>query len=105
MSYFDEKSRQLSTGDIQAFGISLQTRHAKAQEMLEMLEFAQLAAERGCHHLVTAVFYDSNACLCSITLKDDVDPLSDMGEAVRQCAIETIGQFEWNGAVDHGRQG
>ena len=104
MSYFDEKSPQLSTGEIQAFGIDLQSRYARAGEMVEMLEFAELAATRGLHHLVASVFYDSNSCCCNFTLQGDVEPLSDVDEAIRQCALETIGQFDWDGTVYHGRE-
>jgi len=104
MSYFDEKASQLSIDNLTAFGISLQTRYAQAWEMVEMLEFAELVAERGCHHLVSSVFYDSNAQICAFTLADDADPLSESGETIRQCAIETLSQFEWDGTVYHGRQ-
>src|SRR5690606_17712676 len=104
MSYFDEKARQSSIDSLEAFGISLLSRYARAGEMVEMLEFAELVAERGYHHLVSSVFYDSQACICSFTLADDADPLSDNGEAVRQCAIQTISQFDWDGTVYHGRQ-
>ncbi|NYT61439.1 hypothetical protein H0A66_03750 [Alcaligenaceae bacterium] len=104
MSYFEEKSSQLSIGSIEAFGIALLTRYARAGEMAEMLQFAELVAEQGHHPLVTSVFYDSNACICSFTLVDDLDPLSDIGEAIKQCAIKTVSQFDWDGSVYHGRQ-
>lgn len=94
MSYFEEKSSQLSTGAIEAFGIDLLTRYDRAGEMAEMLQFAELVAEQGYHSLVTSVFYDSNACLCTFTLVDGIDPLSDIGEAIKQCAMKTISQFD-----------
>lgn len=104
MSYFEEKSSQLSTGAIEAFGIDLLSRYARAGEIAEMLQFAELVAKQGHHSVVVSVFYDSNACLCTFTLVDGLDPLSNVGEAIKQCAIETISQFDWDGSVYHGRQ-
>lgn len=102
MSYFGEKSHQLSTGSLEAFGISLCSRYAKADEMIQMLSFAELVAQQGLHHLVSEAFYDSGSCCCTFTLKPDVDPLSAVGEQIKECALATIGQFDWEGSVLHG---
>lgn len=102
MSYFDEKSHQLGAGDCKAFGIQLVTRYAKAIEMAEMLNFARLVAQQRLHPFVEEVFYDSNACCCTFTLVPSLDPYSDAGEKIRQCALNSISQFDWNGTVHHG---
>ncbi|MGB3426132.1 MAG: hypothetical protein WBF84_12735 [Castellaniella sp.] len=104
MTYFNEKDSQISVDSLQAFGIDLSTRYARAGEMAEMLEFAELVAEQGHHPMVTSAFYDSKAYICTFGLVEDLDPLSDTGEAIKQCAIKAISQFEWDGTVYHGRQ-
>lgn len=102
MSYFDEKTHQMSVGNIEAFGIDLVSRYAQADEMAEMLLFAELVAKQGHHSLITSVFYDSKACICTFELDDGVDPLSDVGETIKQCADQTIIQFDWGGYIYHG---
>lgn len=97
---FDEKSRQLDTGTLSAFGIYLQTRHNKAQELIEMLQFAQASARANLHQRVESVFYDSNACLCQFTFRPELN--ADEEDQFFQIAMKTISQFEWDGAVFHG---
>lgn len=62
---FEEKSPQLSSGSLTAYGIQLTTRYAKCSEMIEMLELSELAAEAGAAAFVKSLFYDSKAGLCS----------------------------------------
>lgn len=102
MDYFDEKARQISEDALAAFGIPLTTRYAKADEMAEMLMFAQFAAARGLHTLVKAVFYDSKACLCTVELHSEDDFQSEAGAALKECAERALRQFQWDGTVYHG---
>lgn len=102
MDYFGEKAHQVTADAFDAFGISLTTRHGKAQELAEMLTFARLAAARGLHHLVKEMFYDSKACLCTIELFNERQWLSEQGRALRECAAQSIRQFQWDGTVGHG---
>lgn len=102
MDYFGEKTHQISSEHMTAFGISLLTRYGKADEMAEMLRFAQLAAANGLHELVKEVFYDSQACLCTIELYDDRFFDTEFGPALKACALKTIRQFQLNSDVFHG---
>lgn len=45
--YFDEKSEQISPRNITAFGINIESRYGKSQELVELIEFAHLVAEAG----------------------------------------------------------
>lgn len=101
MDYFGEKTHQVSC-DLVAFGISLQTRYGKADELVEMINFARLAAIKGLHPLVDKLFYDSKACLCTIELLDESQWSSDEGRALRECAVQSIRQFQWDGTIGHG---
>ena len=71
---FDEKAHQLSTCSLTAFGIELTTRYSKCGEMIDMLQFAQLAAQAGAASLVKALFYDSKAAVCSFEWHGELDP-------------------------------
>jgi hypothetical protein len=102
MDYFGEKTHQISEPGITAFGIPLLTRYGKADEMAEMLRFAQLAAVKELHELVKEVFYDSQACLCTIELHDDRFFDTEFGDELKACALKTIRQFQWDGDVFHG---
>lgn len=78
------------------------TRYGKASELVEMINFAKLAALQGLHTLIDKVFYDSKSCLCTIELFDERLWLSEQGAALRLCATRSIRQFQWDGTIDHG---
>ena len=102
MDYFGEKTEQISDASILAFGVPVITRWGKASEMAEMLMFMQYAAAKGLHTLVKEVFYDSQACVCTIELHDPQGYLSESGLALRECAQRAISQFDWDGYIGHG---
>ena len=101
--WFDEKSTQLDTDSLVAFGIPLSTRYGRASEMVEMINFAQALAEAGLERNIKRVFYDSKADLCDIEFHDSNLRYTDTDEAMLRAAKETIGQFTWHGMVQHGR--
>lgn len=101
MSKWNDSKSQLSEGSLTAFGIPVSTRHSKAYEMAEMLNFCRKAAEAGLEDSVSSIFYDSGACLCQFELKD-VEPFGGLDQALLAIAEQTIGQFEWNGTIYHG---
>lgn len=102
MDYFAEKAHQISNESMLAFGVPVLTRYGRASEMAEMLMFMQYAAARGLHTLVKEVFYDSQACVCTIELHDPQGYLSQSGLALRECAQRAIRQFDWDGTIGHG---
>ncbi len=96
--------RQLDTDAITAFGIRLISRHARAQEMIELLDFALEATEAGVNLFVSEVFYDSKSGCCSFKLSPALDGAGDAArQTVFACARQTISQFLWEGGVHHGR--
>ncbi len=102
MDYFGEKAHQVSADSETAFGINVMTRYGKAAELIEMINFAKLAAQQGLHPLVKEVFYDSQACLCTIELFDESLWLTAQGAALRECAANSIRQFQCDGVIGHG---
>jgi len=102
VDYFGEKTHQVSADSMTAFGISVMTRYGKADELVEMINFAKLAALEGLHTLVKEVFYDSQASLCTIELFDESLWLTAQGIALRSCAAKSIRQFQWDGVINHG---
>jgi len=95
---FDEKAPQLSCGALSAYGIELSTRYSKCSEMIEMLHFAQLAAEAGAAAFVKSLFYDSKASLCTFTWHGEID--AEAEATLRACADRSIMQYQWvNGDI------
>lgn len=101
MNHWNDSKSQLSEGSLTAFGIPISTRHFKAHEMAEMLNFCRKVAAMGLETSVARVFYDSGACLCTFELRE-VEPYGNLDKALFDIAEQTIGQFEWNGTVYHG---
>ena len=98
---FDEKAHQLSVGSLTAYGIDLSTRYSKCGEMIELLQFASLAAQAGAASLVKSVFYDSKANLCNFEWHGALDAEADA--ALRQCADQSISQYIWSDGMIGGK--
>ena len=99
--YFGEKSQQISPCGLTAFGIQLSSRYGKTKEMVQMINFAELAAKMGIEKAVKEVFYDSPACICSFTLSPFVQKDDAIGSKIHAAAKETIMQFLLFGNIDH----
>lgn len=84
-----------------AFGITLASRYAKADELIEMLQFSKLAASADIQGLVSKLFYDSKACCCSFTFTQPLEFGGRDERALFDIAIRTIGQFDWFDTVHH----
>ncbi len=100
--YFEEKSQQVSPESLKAFGIEIFSRYGNADEIIEMINFSKLAAQNDIAHYVKRVFYDSKANLCTFEFVDSVKEYDPVAEALKQAAMESIGQFDWFGTVGHG---
>ncbi len=85
--------------------IELVSRHGAAYEEQELEEFAQAIQRNNLHPFVLSAFYDSNSCCCQFTLAECVEEYSPLANEIRAVALETIGQFEWSGCIEHGRGG
>lgn len=101
-NWFDEKAQQLDTEAVTAFGIPLMTRYGKAHELEQMLGFVRGAAERGLERHVKRVFFDSKADLCTIDFVADHVFGSEVDRALRECADQSLAQFQWGDTIHHG---
>jgi hypothetical protein len=99
-----DKAQQLDTHSMTAFGIRISSRHANAQEMIELIAFACAATEANVNMFVTEAFYDSGSSCCNFTLSSALDGAgSTAQQAVLAAALQTISQFVWDGCIRHGR--
>jgi hypothetical protein len=101
-NYFDEKSSQVKPSKLSAFGISIESRYGKSDEIIEMIEFAMNATKIGINKEISSLFYDSKACICNISTAADIEKLSNkLNSKIEWVACRTLGQFEWNGYINH----
>jgi hypothetical protein len=56
-------------GYIYCYGIRIQSRYEKINELLQMISFCKLAFENRICEYIDTIFYDSKSCICSFTLK------------------------------------
>jgi hypothetical protein len=99
---FKEKARQVDPNTVTAFGISLASRYGKADEIVEMINFAKLATTRNVAPYVKEAYYDSQCQCCSFTLAPSVDQFGAIAKQIRACAKKAIRQYDWFGEIDHG---
>jgi hypothetical protein len=100
--WFGEKTQQISTSSLIAFGINLVSRYGKASEMKQMLDFAQRAAVAGVESFIDEVFYDTKSCCCSFKFRGEVEEHDLVAAILLGIGKETISQFDWFGYVEHG---
>lgn len=93
---------EVSVDSMKAFGIDIDTRHGKANELAEMLSFCVAIAKTGLQSRVISLFYDSNSCCCTFELCPSVEEFDEVAEDIKRAALKTIGQFEWFGTINHG---
>jgi hypothetical protein len=100
--FFGEKSQQIEPPVLEAFGIEIHSRYGQASELIELMNFARLVAEKKAAHYVKRAFYDSKAYLCTLELDPSVQEGDAVAAAILEAATEHIGQFDWFGAPMHG---
>ena len=100
--YFAEKSQQVEPSELVAFGITISSRYGDASELIEMMRFAEMVAQKKVSHYVRRVFYDTKANYCNIELDATVQRDDPVASAILDAATETISQFDWFGTVQHG---
>ena len=101
--WFDEKASQVNSGSLTAFGIRIDSRYDKASELVEMLRFCEGIAELGHEGLISTVFYDSKANICSFETAAGARITPNENAAMLLVALDTISQFFWlDDRVHHG---
>ena len=100
--YFGEKSQQIEPSVLDAFGVTISSRYGQSNELIEMMQFAEIIALKKVSHFVRGVAYDSKAYNCSIELDPSILEGDPVAEIILEAATETIGQFDWFGTVHHG---
>jgi hypothetical protein len=84
------------------YGINITSRHDDDGEMKQMVNFVEAAHQRSLTPYVRSLFYDSNSCCCYFELADEVEQYGPIENELLEIALETIGQFEWFGQIQHG---
>ncbi len=84
------------------YGINITSRHDHDGEMKQMVNFVEAAHQRSLTPYVHSLFYDSNSCCCNFELADEVEQYGPIANELLEIALETIGQFEWFGQIQHG---
>lgn len=83
--------------------IAISSRDEREGEIREMESFVEAATQRSLARYVRSLFYDSNSCCCYFELSSEVEPYGQIAGELLEIALETIGQFEWFGYIQHGR--
>lgn len=101
-NYFAEKATQVEPSNLQAFGIPVSSRYGNADELTEILQFAQLLAQKGIAHQVLKVFYNSKVGICEFDLDPSVKKGTPVANVILEAARKTVAQFDWFGGIEHG---
>src|SRR5262249_46885582 len=100
--FFGEKSHQIQPSALEPFGVTIHSRYGQAHELIGLMNFTKLLAEKKVAHYVKRAFYDSKACLCTLELDPSVQQGDAVADAILEAATETIGQFDWFDTFHHG---
>src|SRR5437879_3439244 len=95
VNYFEEKTSQIEPGVLTAFGMVISSRYNNAAELIELIEFARLVAEKKVTPYVKQAWYNSKASLCTIELDSSVHEGDAVADAILEAATETLTQFDW----------
>ena len=95
--WFKDKAHQVFPASITAFGIHLDSRYGKANELSEMLNFAQRLALSGLEGVLERVEYDSKAATCSFDFNSGFSKDDSRAAQVLEIALKTVSNFDWFG--------
>jgi len=94
---FGEKTRQISPSRMEAFGITISSRYGRFYELLELLLFAEAAAEAAVGHYVREAVYDSPSNTCMFELDRSVVLGSEIEKEIHSCVHNFVRQYLWFG--------
>lgn len=89
-----EKTHEVDTDSMTAFGIAISSRYGKSREIEEMLAFCRKAAEEGAATFVTEVFYDSKSCTANITFEPEAASNRSIVHGVEAIADTVFSQYQ-----------
>lgn len=84
-------------------GISICSRRNKEDQIIEMVNFCEMAYDNDLSHLVESLLYCSNSDTCSFEFSNHFNRHGEDAHTLRAVARETITQFDWLGTIDHGK--
>ncbi|WP_081623664.1 MULTISPECIES: GIY-YIG nuclease family protein [unclassified Thioalkalivibrio] len=84
--------------------VDVSSRHGVESEENELADFVRALNVASLEAFVVSAFYDSNSCCCSIALASGIDEYSEAAAHIHAIAQDTLSQFEWFGAIGHGRR-
>jgi len=88
---------QVSPGTLIAFGISITSRDGRADELRELLDFAETLSNTTDAILVSEAYYCSVKRTCSFSFVPGITPEEEA--LVLAAAQLTLTRFEWQGSV------
>ena len=88
--FFSEKAHQIDPYSLISFGIPIESRYAKASEIIEMINFTKALAESNVSHYVKLVNFDSKSSCCFIYISPDVQKRDLVDQKIRKAAEENI---------------
>lgn len=92
--WYGEKTQQVSPDKLMAFGIKIDSRYGKVNEMIEMLKFVSAASVSNICHYIQELFYDTKSCCCFFKLHPDVEEGDPIWALILQLAKNSISQFQ-----------
>jgi hypothetical protein len=95
-------------GEVEVYGILLESRHGRLKELREMLNFAEHLYAQGMARYVRSVFYDSNGAIAQVRFHIPPVVCDPIFSAVEAVALRTLRCFELeaedeSGGTQHGR--
>src|SRR5262245_30071848 len=100
--YFGEKSQQVEPSVMTAFGIEISSRYGRANELTELLRFAEQVALENVAQFVKAAAYDSKAGFCTFELDPKVKKGSPIAATILGVAKAKVGHFLWFDIAEYG---
>ncbi len=98
----DGKPLNLKELNYKINGIKICSRRHVESQINEMVNFCELAHEKGLSKFINSMLYCSNSDCCNIELSAEVEQFSQVANEIRKVARKTIAQFDWFESVDQG---
>jgi hypothetical protein len=92
---FAEKAKQVTPDSLVAFGMEIESRYGKCEELIELLRFAQAAALASVAHYVKVASYDSKASICTFELDPAIVRGTEVEARLLSIAREHVRHFAW----------